>query len=56
MHLQPVYADNDLIKITDDPAVSEDIYDHGLCLPSDIKNTDEDMDRIIGIIRGLFGK
>ena len=35
-------------------SVSEDIFDRGVCLPSDIKNTDADMDKIIGIIRRLF--
>ncbi len=56
MHLQPVYAGNDFIQIVEGMSVSEDIFNRGLCLPSDIKNTKEDMDRIIGIIRGLFGK
>ena len=27
-------------------SVSEDIFARGMCLPSDIKNTDEDMDRL----------
>lgn len=35
-------------------SVSADIFNRGLCLPSDIKNTKEDMDAIIRIIRGLF--
>ena len=35
-------------------SVGTDIFNRGLCLPSDIKNTQEDMDKIIGIIRGLF--
>ena len=34
--------------------VDEDIFNRGLCLPSDIKNTAEDMERIISIIRNLF--
>lgn len=34
--------------------VGEDIFNRGLCLPSDIKNTEEDMDRIISVIRSLF--
>lgn len=56
MHLQPVYADNDFIQVTDGMSVAEDIYNRGVCLPSDIKNTPEDMDCIINAIRGLFGK
>ena len=58
MNLQPVYADNDFISVETSNGVSigEDIFNRGLCLPSDIKNTEEDMKRIIGIIRGIFGK
>lgn len=55
MHLQPVFNGYDYITVNDN-SVSEDIYNHGLCLPSDIKNTKEDMDRIISIIRSCFGK
>lgn len=56
MHLQPVFENNDFIQVEEGVSVAEDIYNRGLCLPSDIKNTDEDMDRIIKVIRGLFGK
>ena len=52
MHLQPVFKDFDYIKL--DESISEDIFHRGICLPSDIKNTKEDMDKIIGIIKGLF--
>lgn len=55
MHLQPVFADCDFISENQDEiAVSEDLFERGLCLPSDIKNTDEDMEKIISIIRELF--
>lgn len=56
MHLQPVYQSCDFFSNKEGGSVSEEIFKNGLCLPSDIKNTKEDMDRIIGIIRGLFGK
>ena len=69
MHLQPVFADCDFVtdkecksdmgedvKEAYIESVSEDIFNRGLCLPSDIKNTEDDMQLIIGIIRGLFGK
>jgi len=52
MHLQPVFADCDFITAGDN--VGEDIFARGLCLPSDIKNTAEDMERILSVIRGLF--
>lgn len=55
MHLQPVFEDCEFFAHNDgEISVSEDIFNRGLCLPSDIKNTKEDMDLIIGIIRELF--
>ena len=54
MHLQPVFADCDFVTVNETGSVSEDIFNRGLCLPSDIKNTEEDMELIIGIIRKLF--
>lgn len=68
MHLQPVFEacdfvtetefKSDLAKagVTAIESVSEDIFNRGLCLPSDIKNTEEDMELIISIIRKCFGK
>lgn len=53
MHLQPVYKDADMIG-AGDAFVCEKIFERGLCLPSDIKNTREDMDKIVSVIRGLF--
>ena len=52
MHLQPVFAANELIGIGD--RVGEDIFARGLCLPSDIKMTAEQQERVISIIRRLF--
>ena len=53
MHMQPVYADRDLIP---DPSgcVGEDIFARGLCLPSDIKMTAEEQDAVIAVIRSCF--
>lgn len=56
MHLQPVFADCDFIQIKEGRSVSEDIFNRGVCLPSDIKNTPEDMELIISLIRKVFGK
>ena len=53
MHMQPVYAENDYITVAGDN-VSEDIFARGLCLPSDIKMTEEQQDEVISIIKGLF--
>lgn len=58
MHLQPVFAESPFFSEKEDGegSVSEDIFNTGVCLPSDIKNTPEDMEKIIGIIRNLLGK
>lgn len=57
MHLQPVFAGSDFFNHNDAGiSVGEDIFNRGLCLPSDIKNTPEDMAEIIGIVRGIFEK
>lgn len=56
MNLQPVYGKNDFIQVENVNGVSvgEDIFNRGICLPSDVKNTDEDMERIVKLIRELF--
>lgn len=55
MHLQPVFEQYDFITQKEEgSSVAEHIFNRGLCLPSDIKNTEEDMELIIRIIKGLF--
>ena len=56
MHMQPVFEEYDFIQVEDGMSVSEDIFSRGLCLPSDIKNTREDMERIIKVVRKQFGQ
>ena len=53
MHMQPVFAENDFIAVSEKP-VSEDIFARGLCLPSDIKMTEEEQDRVIELIKTCF--
>ncbi|KAA9302221.1 MULTISPECIES: DegT/DnrJ/EryC1/StrS aminotransferase family protein [Aerococcus] len=50
MHLQPVFSDCDVIG----GEVAEDLFNRGLCLPSDTKMTDEEITRIISIIKSLW--
>ena len=68
MHMQPIYRMNPFItregsgrartnaylsgKISD---IGMDIYNRGLCLPSDIKMTTDEQDRIVEVIRSCFG-
>lgn len=55
MHLQPVFAEYDFIPYyPDGSSVGTDIFERGLCLPSDIKNTPEDMELIIATVRKCF--
>lgn len=55
MHEQPVFADRDFMPHNEDgSSVGSDIFKRGLCLPSDIKNTAEDMEFIIGTVRKCF--
>jgi len=53
MHLQPVFEKNDFISVNGDD-VGADIFRRGLCLPSDIKMTNDEQDMVIDIIKGLF--
>lgn len=50
MHLQPFFAKCDYVG----GDVSEKLFENGVCLPSDTKMTDEDLDRVCGIIKGLW--
>ena len=52
MHMQPVFKDCDFITAAE--PVNEDIFGHGLCLPSDIKMTDEEHDYVIEVIKSCF--
>lgn len=55
MHLQPVFAGYDFMAHNaDGSSVGEDIFNRGLCLPSDVKNTAEDMDEIIRTVKKCF--
>ena len=53
MHMQPVFAENDFISISESP-VGEDIFARGLCLPSDIKMTEEEQVYVIEKIKEFF--
>jgi dTDP-4-amino-4,6-dideoxygalactose transaminase len=50
MHMQPVFENYDFIG----EGVSEKIFENGVCLPSDTKMTDEDLNRVCDVIKGLW--
>lgn len=52
MHLQPYFADRDFISVNGD--VGGEIFARGLCLPSDIKMTEQTQDIVIEMIRSVF--
>jgi len=67
MHMQPMYRMHEFITregsgrcctnayIAGGCAdVGADLFDRGLCLPSDIKMTPEEQDGVIEIVRGCF--
>lgn len=67
MHMQPIYRENPFITINGNGRamsnayikgevtdVGEDIFERGLCLPSDNKMTKEQQDKIIEVIKGCF--
>ena len=56
MHMQPFYEKYDFFKDdnTEKGSVSEDIFERGICLPSDTKMTDKEIERVIRIISRIF--
>ena len=54
MHMQPVFKNCGFVKANDTLCVDEDIFDRGLCLPSDIKMTEQEQDIVIEIIKSCF--
>ena len=55
MHRQPIFAKYDFVTAQKAGAdVASDIFNRGLCLPSDTKMTEDDQTRVIEIVRGCF--
>jgi dTDP-4-amino-4,6-dideoxygalactose transaminase len=50
MHMQPFFGEYDYVG----GDVSEKLFENGVCLPSDTKMTDEDLERICVIIKSLW--
>jgi len=53
MHMQPMYRMHDFVQAGKDD-IGADIFARGLCLPSDIKMTEEEQDIIIALIKQCF--
>ncbi|MDY2590255.1 MAG: aminotransferase class I/II-fold pyridoxal phosphate-dependent enzyme [Agathobacter sp.] len=54
MHMQPLYRDNSFVSVSDETDVGRDIFARGLCLPSDNKMTEEQVDRVAEVVRSCF--
>lgn len=50
MHMQPFFEKYDFIG----EGISEKLFENGVCLPSDTKMTDEGLERVVKIIKGLW--
>lgn len=50
MHLQPVFKD---CRVRGG-VVSEDLFNRGLCLPSGTQMTEEDLDRVVKVIKSCY--
>lgn len=50
MHMQPFFAEYDYIGSD----VSQNLFENGVCLPSDTKMIDGDLEKICGIVKGLW--
>ena len=67
MHMQPVFRSHAFVTVEGNGRgrsnayiagsavdVGADIFNRGLCLPSDNKMTPEQQDRVIEVVRGCF--
>ena len=65
MHLQPIFSGCDFVSQVKDIYISEEesgadssvsgqLFAHGVCMPSDSKMTDEDLQRICKAVRKLW--
>ena len=50
MHMQPIFSEYDFVG----EGVSEKLFESGVCLPTDTKMTDEDLNRVCTVIKGLW--
>lgn len=53
MHLQPFFSDYDYI---DNGGIAEKLFNQGVCLPSDTKMDEDDLERVSKIVKGMWDK
>lgn len=55
MHMQPIFKDYDFFNHNEEGlSVSEELFNTGVCLPSDTNMTSEEQEKVINIIKKLF--
>lgn len=65
LHLQPVFAECDFISTVDktcitneelgaDSSISGQLFEHGICLPSDTNMTEKDLERVCTVVTKLW--
>ena len=55
MNMQPVFEKCDFITVSHkEKSVGQELFENGVCLPSDTKMTEEEQDRVIEVIKALF--
>ncbi|MHB8963775.1 MAG: aminotransferase class I/II-fold pyridoxal phosphate-dependent enzyme [Saccharofermentanales bacterium] len=55
MQMQPYFMKYEFYSHNEEGiSVSEDIFNRGVCLPSDTKMTEAELSKIVGIVKGLF--
>lgn len=50
MHMQPFFAEYEYVGTN----VSEELFEKGLCLPSDTKMEEEDLEKVVKLIKNVF--
>ena len=54
MHMQPVFKNAGYVSVNENVSISKKLFLEGVCLPSDTKMTEEDVDRVCEVIRRVL--
>ena len=55
MHLQPVFKGTTFFHHREEgPSVAKTLFDNGVCLPSDTKMTEKDLESVVSIVKDLW--
>ena len=54
MHLQPIFEGCEFISVEDGNSIGNHIFEHGICLPSDVRMSADIQNQVISIIKSLI--